>query len=388
MKFSKRPALPVSELLVELAQALGYADYPQSRDAEPHLNYIRQACTEKYTRKEYLRFIIHIIEHCAQNNPSTNSGPQSDTIENLLQNLEKDGYLQIFTDTDSDPAKRKVEVEDHVMGILGRWTMLLGHFQSRGGVRPLVTAYQKHAPQTTQVSAYAQNLASLSLSINSTSLNAFILSTDAAVDISWTLDLSRHMILTPENGRHTLEVFAMPCIFNTTHSTARTIGLPNNLATEIKYSYAMLFNAWPQIPSHAHRLRFLGIRKICWCWSCSAFRYRNNMLKAYEKWCNDKQRASKTAHGESLSLMDMSIVTLVKSKPLHEWNQTMFPHLWSRVARLHQHQLTAKPWSIWMLFRDRRDTLQYWTFLFAALVLIMTLLQVLLGIAQVVGSFT
>lgn len=436
MKFSKRP--PPPKPLIELAQTLGYADYPHIRDADPHLNYIQQACTKKNAREEYLSFIIYIIEHFTENSPSTNSGPHSNIIQDLLQDLEKNGYLQIFTDTASDPTKRKVEVEDHVMGVLGRWMMLLDQFQPPSGMRPVVTAYHKQAPNTTQASTYAQTLASLvkesgilashgnlalshpsnmqgeiiktaiSLvkllsdvnggtnnvaassstlqgsstmsssiasyaplidmdlersSINSKSLNAYILSIDAAIDISWTWDLSRHMILTPVNGRHTIEVFAMPCIFNATHCTAETMGLPRNLATEIKYSYAMLFNAWPQAPRHARRLRFLGIRKICQCWSCAAFRFRNNMLKEYEQWCGDNQRASKTSHGESLSLIDASIATLVKSKPLRDWDPAMFPQLWSRIARLHQHQLTAKPWSIWMLFRDRRDTLQYWTFL-------------------------
>jgi hypothetical protein len=436
MKFSKRPLPP--KLLVELAQALGYSDYPHNRDADPHLNYIQQACTKRIAREEYLSFIIYIIEHFTGNNPSTNSGPRSNIIQDLLQDLETNGYLQIFTDTASDVTKRKVEVEDHVMGILGRWTMLLDQFQPPSGMRPVVTAYDNQAPHTGLVSAYAQTLSNLiqksgilasygnlalshpanmqgeivktamSLvkllsdvnsgtnnaaassstlqggstmsssfasyaplidmdlersSINSESLNAYILSIDAAVDISWTWDLSRHMILTPVNGRHTLEVFAMPCIFNATRCTAQTIGLPPNLATEIKYSYAMLFNAWPRAPRHARRLRFLGIRKICQCWSCAAFRFRNSMLEEYEQWCNDNQRASKTTHGESQSLIDASMATLVQSKPLRDWDPAMFPQLWSRIARLHQHQLTAKPWSIWMLFRDRRDTLQYWTFL-------------------------
>jgi hypothetical protein len=436
MKFPKRPSPP--KPLIELAQALGYADYPHIRDAEPHLNYIQQACTKNNVREEYLSFIIHIIEHFTGNNPSTNSGPHSNIIQDLLRDLEKNGYLRIFTDTASDPTKRKVEVEDHVMGILGRWTMLLDQFQPPSGMRPLVTAYQKQAPNTTPASTYGQTLSSLiqksgiltsygyfalshpanmqsqviktaiSLvkllsdlnsdtnnaaassstlqgnstmsssfasyvplidmdlersSISSKSLNAYVLSTNAAVDISWTWDLSRHMILTPANGRHMLEVFAMPCIFNATHCTAQTIGLPPNLAAEIKYSYAMLLNAWPRPPRHAQRLQFFGIRKICQCWSCAAFRYRNSMLKEYKQWCNDNQRASKTTRGESLSLIDASIATLVKSQPLRDWDPAMFPQLWSRIERLHQHQLTAKPWSIWMLFRDRRDTLQYWTFL-------------------------
>lgn len=428
-----------SELQKELAQALGYTNYPQTRDAEPHLNYIQQACLGKYDAKEYLDFIIHVIKHFTQDNPSTNEGPQSDLIQDLLQNLAKDGYLQIFKDTASDPEKRRTEVEDHVMGILGRWTMLLSHFQPRSGLRPLLTAYQKHSGQSNHVSAYTQNLASLvqgsrvlgsgenpplshlahiqseivktaislvnlvsgfnsstnnaaanhgsiqgssamsnsfgtynptydmdleSLNIDSRKLNAFILYTDAAVDISWTKNLSKHMILTPSNGRrHMLKVFAMPCIFESTHGMAQTIGLPSKLANEIKCSYAMLFNAWSKDPRHVRRLRFFGIRKICWCWSCSAFRYRISMLRAYEKWCNDKQRKSETFNGETLSLIDGSIAKLAIKEPLDEWNKSMFPHLWSRIAQVHQHQLTTKPWSIWMLFRDRRDTLQYWTFL-------------------------
>ncbi|OWY50322.1 hypothetical protein AALT_g7926 [Alternaria alternata] len=261
MKSSKRiaPYKPPKEL----AQALGYSCIS---DAEPYLNYILQARTEKYDAKGYLSFIIHIIQHFTQKGLPPNSVPQSDTIRALLQKLEKDGFLQIFTDTASDPTKRKIEVEDHVMGILGRWTMLLDHFQSRGGVRSLVEeshnlaklvgksgllasdgshVLSTPANMQSEVVKTAISLVQLlskldsstnnaaasggplqgssifsnsfvthapimdmdleSLSISSESLNAFILHIDAAVDISWTLDLSRHMILTTANGRHKLE---------------------------------------------------------------------------------------------------------------------------------------------------------------------------------------
>jgi hypothetical protein len=95
-------------------------------------------------------------------------------------------------------------------------------------------------------------------------------------------------------------------------------------------------------------------------------------------------------------------VELVGNEP-SDWTRDLFPHLWSRITILEEHLQAAKLWNIWILFRDRRDTLQFWTFLlatnasirslladaakFATIVVILAVIQVIIGVAPVVGSF-
>jgi hypothetical protein len=80
-------------------------------------------------------------------------------------------------------------------------------------------------------------------------------------------------------------------------------------------------------------------------------------------------------------------VSLMSDYQPSDWVQDLFPCLWPRIVVLEEHLHMAKPWSIWILFRDRRDTLQFWTFFFATVVVLLTFVQVLLGVAEVVGSF-
>jgi magnesium-transporting ATPase (P-type) len=86
-----------------------------------------------------------------------------------------------------------------------------------------------------------------------------------------------------------------------------------------------------------------------------------------------------------------------------EWDQMTFPHLWTRILHLEHALQNAKPWSFWVLFRDRREKLPFWTFLlvlpvliryfvanvfrFATIILLLTFLQVILGVVQVIAGF-
>ncbi|KAF2633043.1 hypothetical protein BU25DRAFT_87966 [Macroventuria anomochaeta] len=225
-----------------------------------------------------------------------------------------------------------------------------------------------------------------SLSIKTTRLNAFTLNVLSAVDISWTPNVSRHMLLTKVGGRYVLELFSLPCAFDAI--TSPTVAIPVVLTQEIKESYAVLFNAWFDAPLHAKFGSFVGIRKVCWCWSCSAYRYRQQCITA----CKTRALASprqkrNVASNLSQSDFDPTLETLMTKQSASNWTPDDFPTLWPRIARLEQHLQTSRPWSLWVLFRDRRDTMQFWTFLFATVVVFLTVVQVLLGVAQVVGSF-
>jgi hypothetical protein len=203
-----------------------------------------------------------------------------------------------------------------------------------------------------------------SLSIKATRLNAFTLNVLGAVQISWTHNISQHMRLSRQGGRHRLELFALPCAFNASSLTSNAVGIPSELAQEIQESYCILFNAWPDQSWHVSYGRYIGIQKFCWCWSCSARRYRTQVIAKYRKEFHhaSSRRMKRSRRGDQLSEYDSLLVELMDNES-SDWTQDLFPCLWSRIMVLEEHLSSAKPWSIWILFRDRRDTLQFWTFL-------------------------
>ncbi|KAI8931934.1 hypothetical protein NX059_010835 [Plenodomus lindquistii] len=233
--------------------------------------------------------------------------------------------------------------------------------------------------------ALLDNLDSLeSLSISATRLNAYTLGVFGSVEIVWTNNVSRHLMLSKRDGRHSLEVFALPCALTAASLSPETVGIDSALCQEIKESYSSLFSPWPKTLRHAKLSRVMGIERLCWCWSCSAQRHQRHVITAYKKFSN--RNVGSRSHSAQGSEFDPSLVGLMKSEP-SDWTPDDFPCLWSRITLLEQHLQAAKPLSIWVLFWDRRDTLQFWTFFFATMVLVLTVLQVLLSIAQVAGSF-
>lgn len=198
-----------------------------------------------------------------------------------------------------------------------------------------------------------------SLSIKATRLNAFTLNVLSTVDIRWTQNISRHMLLSKYCGRHVLELFSLPCAFGAI--TAPPIAIPVELTHEIEESYAIFFNAWYETPAHVKLGRFVGIRKYCWCWSCSAYRFRRKCVSA----CKRHDKMNSRQKGDSVSgHFDPFLETLMTNQSIQEWTPGAFPNFWSRIVRLEQHLQTSRPWSLSVLFRDRRDTMQFWTFLY------------------------
>ncbi|KAL1797948.1 hypothetical protein ACET3X_004554 [Alternaria dauci] len=223
-----------------------------------------------------------------------------------------------------------------------------------------------------------------SLTINATRLNAYTLNVFGAVDIAWTHNISRHLSLSKRGGRHTLEIFSLPCALDAT--SLRLGGITTELAQEIRETYSLLFNASHEIPRHVKLARVLGIESFCWCCFCSTRRYRNRAITSYKTFSQHRTLGAKRAKRTHNTEYDPLLVELMNSEPA-DWTPDMFPHLWPRIVMLEEHLEEAKPWSVWVLFRDRRDTLQFWTFFFATIVVFLTVLQVLLSAAQVVGSF-
>lgn len=204
-----------------------------------------------------------------------------------------------------------------------------------------------------------------SLSIAPTRLNAFTLYALGAVEIYWTYDVSRHMMLSYHEGHEVFELFALPIVLKAGRSASDAATISPALTHEIQETYATLFNAWPKEkrPFHAKYGSYFGFHKICWCWSCSARRYRDQVVSKYRKLAEmPRDRMTTPRPDDPLSEYDPYLVELMGLKAL-AWSPDANPYLWPRIQKLEKHLQLTKPWSIRMLLQDRRDTLQFWTFL-------------------------
>jgi len=179
-------------------------------------------------------------------------------------------------------------------------------------------------------------------------------------------------------------VFSLPCALQGGAETVLAqVGIRTDLIDEIEASYANLFN--PQTPStvHRHLGAFTGLRYWCWCLGCACQRLRAQELRKM----NGKKPSGQTRRQTGRVVRyDRVLQTLMESKAT-PWHRTEFRRLWPRILALEAHLQAARPWNFWVLFRDRRDTVQYWTFLFGTLVLALTVASVALAAAQVVGAF-
>ncbi|RDW57212.1 hypothetical protein BP5796_12662 [Coleophoma crateriformis] len=415
-----------SQLREALAHSLGFPDYPANPMPEPYLNYIENRHMMNLgTVEAYLQLFRKVVDDFSQGNcaPVTLCA-YTDAICNSRE--------QIFEGT-QDPIARRELVTDTILSIIGVWVTAGSYFVKSGGYRPVELAYclQKGKSVSVDYSAAASystlsellvgsglvptvsetagifgiattaattttdfvtnkaNIHALeysrldsfeSLSVKSTTLNAYTLSLLSNTRISWTLNFSRHLLLTPLAGHHVLELYAVPCALRG-RALAR-VGVPAALIDEIQMSYTILFNPYGRPSVHARYGKVLGLQMWCWCRSCSARRMKQRELNTLRK----KSR-SRSRRGGAMSEFDPLLVKLMEEQGTEDWSPDLFPYLWPRIVALEAHLHCAKPWNFWVLFADRRDTLQFWTFLFGSVILLLTVLQVGLGVAQVVGSF-
>ncbi|KAH7067517.1 hypothetical protein BKA63DRAFT_424271 [Paraphoma chrysanthemicola] len=367
-----------------LAHALGFRDYPDDTTAEPYLNYISNRPVGNSGFEAYLRLFIYVTQ-CVRGSydfPGNSSGEYPRSIRGLIDRLKEDPAYELFWKSVHEGYTPRSAVEDGVMHILGVRTMMLSSFtRLHNGLRRVCVAFNNYEKRENYSSepGYSDNVRKL---ISGTvRLNAWRLDAIAGVEIEWTMNVSRHMLLSQRSGRylledHTrrvLEVFALPCAFKA--SECHVFGIEYELIREIRNSYAILFNAWP-VPWHAKYGRFFGVQRFCWCEACSAQRYKQKVMIAYRGSTGTSARSE----------FDPMLERLMDDEA-SDWTIETFPSLWSRITALEKHLQTARPRSIWILLRDRRDTLQYYTFVFATVVVCLTIVQVLLAVAQVVGSF-
>lgn len=314
-----------------------------------------------------------------------------------------------FKDTIANSSARKSRVNETVLLILGTWLLSQSYFvPGHQDQRRIVSAYCRSTDQDySEANAFDQPIDRLisksgllpnpgegrcvpddddlssrviddaemlemfplhsyanlleSLSIDSKRLNASNLSKYSHVEIAWTQNIARHMLLSKRSGFYYLEIFALPCALQAgADKVLSSMGISTDLVDEVECSYATLFN--PSSESKLHRILawIIGLHHWCWCLHCTARRFRKRTLERLNK-TKRRRRASSTVTGCRMTCDDQ--IRVLMERNASQWNQTEFGNLWPRILVLDSHLQRARPWNFWVLFRDRRDTVQYWTFL-------------------------
>lgn len=357
--------------------------------SEPYINYIESLWPGRGEKNSYLRFFAEVVKRFTTKPP---------TILVFLNELVIDPHHYFFDDSLPNSNSRVAAVKDGVLLVIGTWLLMHSYFiPARLDQRRILLAYcvtQKLA--YSEEAALAQSLPDLvsrssllpnpfensivesgthedahggiemasfslhasaglleSLTIDIKRLNAVRLSSLARVKFTWTTNLSRHLLLSQHGDRYYLELFALPCALQGgAVQILDTMGISADLIEEIENSYATLFH--PTKASRIHRSfqNLVGLRRFCWCLSCRSRRLRNRVLASI-------QQVKSKQHGIKF---DPMLKALMKNDAT-EWNQTEYAQLWPRIMALDSHLRQTKPWSFSVLFRDRRDTVQYWTFL-------------------------
>lgn len=195
-------------------------------------------------------------------------------------------------------------------------------------------------------------------SVSPLDLNLFKLTTLAGVQIRWTDNLSRHMLLSNQGPeKRYIELFALPCALqNGPVKVLRSlIGISPELQDEICQSYALLFNSRQasKLSVHWYADKIIGLWIWCWCLNCSSVRLRERELRQIKK-----STSGHLVHDPELETLARSIINEDEA-----WERASFKNLWPRIVALDRCLQEAKPWNFWILLRDRRNTAQYWTFL-------------------------
>ena len=213
-------------------------------------------------------------------------------------------------------------------------------------------------PETDDTAPVLFGLHSISLedSISPLDLNLFRLRTLAGVKVRWTDNLSRHMLLSNQGPKKRyVELFALPCALQQgpDEFLRSLVAIPAELQDEIRRSYAILFSPKQASKLHRYADKIIGLQMWCWCIRCSSARLRERELR--------QLRNSDTVH----LVYDPELETLARRaiEKGEDWDRVVFRNLWPRVVALDKCLQEAKPWNFWVLLRDRRDTVQYWTFL-------------------------
>jgi hypothetical protein len=169
------------------------------------------------------------------------------------------------------------------------------------------------------------------------------------------------MLLSQFGGSHVLEVFAIPSILEYGKESMAKAGVPDAFVQEVLDSYAILFNPKNNFDPHGPWVGWLR-RPWCWCISCSSRRLRKAEFARLADY-NTTSTELLIARLHDKSEYD-PFLKVAMSRPSRDWSPRIFPTLWPRIVAAESYLREAKPWNFWVLFRDRRDSLPFWTFLY------------------------
>lgn len=332
------------------------------------------------------------------------------SVQSYIDSLVNHSQHSYFQDTPPASKVRKIAVEDAVLLILGSWTLMRTYFiplhgrprhifhmasNCQSGIEPmqqslfnligasgLIPNSREALPSiesVTQPDVELDDMSSLSpsfanhssagliesLSIEARDLNLSKLMTLARVRLIWTDNLSRHLLLSRRGQKKYLELFALPCALHRgSLNVFGTIGISADLLDEIESSYANLFN--PIVPNRIHKYveNFVGLRLWCWCLGCSSQRLKSRELRMLKSQVSRVGRRNDRFRHSQLQLPYDPMLDTLAGREATWWDQTEFENLWPRILALEKCLQEARPWSFWVLLRDKRDTVQYWTFLY------------------------
>lgn len=350
-----------------------------------------------------------VLTEILTRNPPGRTTPAGSSIQEYLNSLIKHQDHYYFKDTMANSSARGSGVNETVLLILGTWLLSQSYFvPTHQDQRRIVYAYCRSTDQVySESKAFEQSVGTLmlrsgllpsagegrgaldddassfqvvdeadiaeafplhsyanlleSLTIDSKRLNATNLSTYGHIEIAWTQNISRHMLLSKRAESYYLEIFALPCALQGGADHAlNSMGISTDLMDEIECSYAALFNPSPESNLHKTLAWVVGLHRWCWCLHCTARRFRKHVLKTFKE-TRHRRRERLLGTGHRVIYDDQ--IRVLMERNAAQWNQTEFSNLWPRILVLDSHLQRARPWNFWVLFRDRRDTVQYWTFL-------------------------
>ncbi|RYP10365.1 hypothetical protein DL764_000699 [Monosporascus ibericus] len=423
------------EAEILLRQALGFDLENDEHDFRAYLSYVKIYWPGNETEDHFLRLFADIVTFLRGL-----AGEERPTIQSHIDYLVGDRHHFYFKTTPAFSDVREMVVKDTVLLILGLWTLTRSYFVPlHGREAHILQICSKQPPQNTlqqpprdtiqqpRQSALQQSVYDIisksgilpnpdeepavrldtrstqqdleggglistppfsphsaidlvgSLSIPTKKLNLFKLKVLADVQILWTDNVSRHMLLSRRGQEWYIELFALPCAMQggACDVLRDAVGIPAGLMYEIELSYANLFNPVPPSKTHRYAGMLLALPLWCWCVSCSSARLRRRHLAAGTK-------EEELPRWDQARLPDdPRLKEVTNREPVVWWDRTSFENLWPRIQALDQCLQGAKPWSFWVLLRDNRNTVQYWTFLFGTIVLVLTVMQVVLGLLQV-----
>ncbi|KAH7377263.1 hypothetical protein BKA66DRAFT_443302 [Pyrenochaeta sp. MPI-SDFR-AT-0127] len=400
----------------DLAIALGYAVKLGEACETPHIKDILSHWPGKGTLDEYVQLFIKIVEYFTRGKDCqslTRRHIKPITVKHCIDELVNDATQDYFRDVPPGTETRRDVITDTVLLVLGSWVLMRSYFTlQRGEPRRILLAYcwnnnKEYSeslsleetlpdllhksgllPNPNEMTALMQgkksevvdrdkendssmsipnialhpSLGSVeSLEISAKTLNAFKLAHLGAVRILWTNNLSRHLLLSNHAKKFYLELFAIPSALQAGPDTVLThAGITGDLMDEVRQSYANLFNPKRTGYWHTYLGTPLGINLWCWCLSCSSKRLRNRELKKLK---------STSSVPATLKLIDATRprydpdLKHLMSRRAEGWDQREFENFWPRIVALDAHLSGSRPWSFWVIFRDRRDSVQFWTFL-------------------------